>query len=109
MTNDRLDWHLDNWSIWMKRDTHKLGYPSKSLCMSSGGSSGDDEFDIMCDEADINCAQKMDGLVDSITLPQRTAINHVWLQVKHHYPTQDLDYEEAIDHLIKLSVKRGLI
>jgi hypothetical protein len=109
MTNDRLMWQLENWQIWMRRDTHRLGYPSKSLCMSSGGASGDDEFDVMCDESDDRCADILDKIIDSISQPQRTAINHHWLQVAHHYPTQALDLEEAYEAITKLAAKRGLV
>lgn len=108
MTPDRLNWHLDNWAQYMKRDTHKLGYPAKSLCMSGGGSSGEDEFDCMCDEADINCAQRIDSIIDSISQPQRTAINHKWLNVAHHYQTQEMDYSEALSNIDRLASKRGV-
>jgi hypothetical protein len=50
----------------------------------------------------------MDGIIDSISLPQRTAINHHWLGVKHCYPTQILDIEEAYQNIKKLCDKRGL-
>ncbi len=109
MTNERLAWHLANWADYMKQPSHKLGYPSKSMCMSSGGASGEDEFDIMCTDADIKCAQAIDSIIDSLSMPQRTAINHVWLSVKHHYPTQDLDLVEAHESMIRLCVKRGVI
>lgn len=108
MTDERLAWHLGNWADYMKQPSSKLGYPSKSLCMSSGGASGEDEFDILCNEADVNVAKTMDGIIDSITLPQRVAVNHVWLNVKHHYPTQELDLEEAYKNIIKLCLKRGV-
>lgn len=108
ITLERLDWLLGNWADYMKQPSHKLGYPSKSLFLATGGGSSDDEFDAMCDEVDANCAQSLDSIIDSISQPQRTAINHVWLKVAHHYPTQDLDYEEAIVSILKLTVKRGL-
>jgi len=108
ITLERLDWLLGNWSDYMQQPSSKLGYPSKSLCMSSGGASGEDEFEIMCDEVDTKCAQAMDSIIDSISQPQRTAINHVWLKVSHHYPTQSMDYEEAIESILKLAHKRGL-
>ncbi len=104
----RLEWHLSNWSDYMKQPRSKLGYPSKSLCIASGGGSSDDEFENMCDEVDTQCAQAMDSIIDSISKPQRTAINHIWLKVAHHYPTQSLDYEEAIESILKLVSKRGL-
>lgn len=108
MTEERLAWHLANWADYMRQPSSKLGYPSKSLMIASGGGSSDEEFDIMCEEVDTKCAQAMDGIIDSITQPQRTAINHVWLKVSHHYPTQDLDYLEALEHINKLADKRGL-
>jgi len=109
MTRDRLEWYLENWSLMSKSTSGlKLGYPSKSLMLSSGGASCDEEFEIMCEEVDMQCAEKMDGMIDSISMPQRTAINHVWLQVPHCYPTQDLDYEEAIGSLLILAIKRKL-
>lgn len=108
MTLERLDWLLGNWADFMRQPSSKLGYPSKSLCIATGGASGDDEFDIMCDEVDTQCAQAMDSIIDSISQPQRVAINHVWLKTFHHYPTQDLDYEEAIESILKLVNKRGL-
>ena len=109
MTVDRLEWLLGNWADYMKQPSHKLGYPSKSLCMSSGGASGEDEFDIMCDEVDTKCAQAIDSIIDSLSMPQRTAINHVWLNVTHHYPSQELDLVEAQESMIRLCVKRGVI
>lgn len=110
MTLDRLDWHLSNWSQWMQSsDTNRLGYPKKSLMIASGGGSSDDEFEAMCEAADVTCAIALDSIIDSITKPQRTAINHVWLKVAHHYPTQELDYEEAIFHILKIAIKRGVM
>lgn len=109
MTNEDLMRHMANWADYMKQPTHKLGYPSKSLCISSGGGSSDEEFNILCDEVDIRCAQIMEGIIDSISLPQRVAVNHVWLQVKHCYPTQELDLNEAYANINRLAEKRGLI
>ena len=108
MTDERLAWHLANWADYMRQPSHKLGYPAKSLMIATGGGSSDEEFEIMCDEVDTKCAQSIDSIIDSITSPQRTAINHVWLKVKHHYPTHDLDYVEALEHIKKLAYKRGL-
>jgi len=109
MTPERLDWHLDNWSIMLKTTSGlKLGYPSKSLILQGGGGSCADEFEIMCDEVDLKCGEAMDGIIDSISQPQRTAINHVWMSVPHHYPTQELDYDEALESITKLAIKRKL-
>lgn len=109
MTNDRLMWLLGNWADWMKIPSSNLGYPSRSLMIASGGGSGDCEFEIMCESADTACALAIDSIIDSLTMPQRTAINHQWLKVAHHYPTQILDYDEALDHIMRLCDKRGVV
>lgn len=109
MTLDRLFWLLENWSEWMARDTHRLGYPAKSMMIASGGGSSIEEFEIMCDDADSNAATQIDSIIDSISMPQRTAINHQWLKVAHHYPTQELDIDEAYTAIIKIADRRGLI
>ena len=108
MTRERLMWHLENWRDWMRNDNNKLGYPSKSASFVGGGGSGDNQFEIMCESADNNCANKINALIDSLSKPKTTAIYHIWLKTKHHYPTQELDYEEAIESLIILCVKRKL-
>lgn len=109
MDMQRLEWHLGNWADYMKAPTHRLGYPSQSMCIASGGESCVDAFEVMCEEVDMQSAQSIDAMIDSLKAPQRTAINHVWLKVKHHYPTQDMDYEDGINALLVLVEKRGLI
>jgi hypothetical protein len=109
MDIDRLQWHLENWTEWMSRDTVKLGYPAKSLMVIGGGAVGADDFEILCDSADSHAASMIDAIIDSISLPQRTAINHQWLKVTHHYQTQDLDILEAYDAIIKIADRRGLL
>ena len=106
MTLERLDWHLHNWVIFMRINEVKLGYPAKSLCLMGGGGSSEDEFEIMCEGVDIDCAHRIDGIISSISKPHQTAISHIWLKVPHHYPTQALDYEEAIESILKIAAKR---
>ncbi len=44
---DRLKQILDDWARWMHAPSTKLGYPSKSLGMISGGESTSDAFEDM--------------------------------------------------------------
>ena len=53
MSIERLLQILDDWALYMKSDNHKLGYPSKSLGMSSGGESTEDEFESMLSAMDL--------------------------------------------------------
>ena len=108
MTLERLEWHLENWSVWMKGDSLRLGYPSRSMIFATGGSSGNEEFDIMCEQADKAKAREMNGLIDSLQKPYITAINHVWLKTPFCWPTQDMDYEVALERLIELAKRRKI-
>jgi hypothetical protein len=114
MTINDLERHLWNWANWMQHDDHKLGYPSKSAGFLSGGGSSADEFEIMCETGDIGCAVQMNVLINGdgkhrgLPLPMVTAINHKWLNNRHHYPTHELDYVEAVERLMYLANKRGL-
>ena len=108
MRFDRLQWHLGNWRDWMKHDDSGLGFPKASLCFQSGGGASADTFEVLCEEVDTKCALEMNALIDSLTFPYKTAINHVWLKVKHHYPTKDLDYSIALEKLLILAEKRKM-
>ena len=50
---ERLLSILEDWARWMKSDSHKLGYPSKSIGMSSGGESTSEVFEEMCSSQDL--------------------------------------------------------
>lgn len=108
MTNDRLEWHLGNWAVYMQHDNARLGAKISSL-YGSGGVSGEDEFEIMCEVADKKAAQAIDACIESLKKPQRTAINHVWLGVAFFWPTHDMDYDDAINSLLSLAEKRGMV
>jgi hypothetical protein len=115
MIIERIEWHLDNWVKSMQSDDHGLGFPSKSLVMLGGVNEGinravwGNEFDSMCDSADSHSANTMNGIIDSLSKPQKTAIEHKWLHIKLHYPSHESDLEEAYNIIGKLADKRGLI
>lgn len=44
---------LDLWALWMQAPSTKLGYPSKSLGMVSGGESTVDSFTEMVEAQDM--------------------------------------------------------
>lgn len=109
MEISRLEWLLDNWAEYMHSDRHRLGFPRRSLMLATGGGGATDAFEIMCDEVDTHCAEQLDAMIDSLKLPQRVAINHRWLKVSHHYPTQAYDLEMACEQLMAMADKRGMI
>lgn len=109
MTRDRMEWHLSNWADWRRfLDDETRGFPKRSLVFSCGGESAYDALEIVSDACNSQAAQTLDAMIDSLKSPLKTAINHVWLKVGHCYPTQDLDYEIAVDCLIGMAHKRAI-
>lgn len=109
MNRDRLEWHLENWRDYMQGDSSKLGAPTHSLVFVSGGTSTKDSFEIMCEKMDIANAREIDIIIDGLKPPQVVAIHHHWLQTKHCYPTQEMDYELGLEAIAKIADRRGII
>jgi hypothetical protein len=109
MNLDRLEWHLGNWADWMRQDSSHLGYPKRSLMIASGGGTSVDAFEIMCDEVDTKCAEQLDALIDSLPPNQRCAINHKWLSAVYRMRDMDRAYELAIDNLMAMADRRGMV
>jgi hypothetical protein len=109
MNRERVIWHLENWCEYLKADNHKLGYPTKSLMIASGGASGGDAFEIMCDDMDITNARAIDAIIDDLKPPYKTAIYHQWLKNKFFWPTHELDYEIALETIMKVADRKGII
>lgn len=103
MNKARLDWHLDNWARYMRVGGNPTGVKISSLYGSGGTVSSDAEFDIMADGVEKELAKKFWGCIKSLTPPQQTAIDHVWLGASFCWPTQELDYEEAIEELPQIA------
>ena len=50
----------------MKSDNHKLGYPNKSLGMSSGGESSYDAFDEMYADVELDDVKTVEAVIHSV-------------------------------------------
>lgn len=108
MTIDRLLDILSDWALWMQQPGHKLGYPSKSMCISSGGTSGSDAFEIMLEESDLTTVIAIDSIIDSLPKPQIMAINARYLgSIKPRDYEHQLDV--AMDNLLTIASKRDLV
>jgi hypothetical protein len=79
---ERLLSILDDWALWMKADTHKLGYPTKSIGMSSGGESTSDAFEEMCSAQDMSNVRTIHAIVHSLEQGQQEAIYAKYLGAK---------------------------
>jgi len=104
MTLERLLTILEDWKLWMKSDNHRLGYPSQSLGMSSGGESSD-AFDDMVTLADNKNVMTMNAIINSLPIEQREAVYHVWLQTKAPL-YWEFKYDLALDNMLTIAGRR---
>ena len=91
MPEARLEFHFDNWRRWMRHDGVTDGYPGKAAGCVGGGLS--QTFDDMVDAADTRCACIVDGVVNSLSPVERSAIYHKYLYAVFRFPR---GFEEAI-------------
>lgn len=109
MDRGRLIYHLENWRDWMKRDSNKLGYPSRSLMLVGDNGYSEETWDDMCEECDSQSARTIDTLIDDLKGPYKVAINHTWLGVEKCWPTHDMDLELAYEVLEIKADRKGLV
>ena len=102
---DRLMQILDDWALWMKSDNHKLGFPSKSIGLSSGGESTVDSFDEMIDVQDLSNVHVVDSVIHSLPKEQQDAIYHRYLHSKKPIAFE-YKLELAMDNLLTIISKR---
>lgn len=108
MTIDRLLDILSDWASWMQQPNHKLGYPSKSAFLQSGGESTTDAFDMMVEAADLKSVMAIDSIIDSLPNSQIMAINARYLgSIKPRDYEHQLDM--AMDNLLTIATKRDLV
>jgi len=102
---ERLLSILDDWALWMKSDNHKLGYPSKSIGMSSGGESTSESFAEMCSAQDMSNLRTIDAIIHSLEQGQQDAIYAKYLGAKPplaFYWQLDMAY----DNLLTIAERR---
>jgi hypothetical protein len=74
----RADFHLDNWGRWRRAYVGTRGYDKRSAGLSSGGISGNDAFEHLCEDLDEYSAEVSDVAIDELPVIQRIAIQHVY-------------------------------
>lgn len=96
---------LEDWALYMKVDNHKLGYPSKSTLIKSGGESSHEVFEQMIDDMDFNNVQAMDAIIDSLEPLQKQAVYARYLKEKK--PVEYIRLLSlAMDNIITLASRR---
>ena len=96
---ERLLSILEDWGRWMDWDNHKLGYPSKSIGMSSGGESTSEVFEEMCSAQDMSNIRTIHAIIHSLEQGQQDAIYTKYLGAKPplaYYWQLDMAYDNLL-------------
>lgn len=101
--------YLTEWAEWMKADNTKLGYPSKSLMLSSGGAST--SFEDMCEVLDNTISKAIDAILEGVTISQRLAVHHYHLGAVWRSSRSNIidDYADALMAIEFGLRRRGLM
>jgi hypothetical protein len=102
---ERLLSILDDWKVYMKSTNTRLGYPSKSLGMSSGGESTKDEFEHMVNAMDQSNIRTLDAIIHSLDQGQQQAIYAKYLNGKPPLAYQ-WQLDMAYDNLLTIANRR---
>ena len=102
---ERLLSIMQDWSLWMKSDNHKLGYPSKSIGMSSGGESTSEVFEEMCSAQDMANIRTIDAIIHSLPKEQQDAIYCRFLKTRKPF-AYEYKLELAFDNLLTIGGRR---
>ena len=103
MERELLMDYMDMWARSMKKEDSGLGYPKKSIMISSGGNYT--SFEDMIEEADSNIIKTIDAVVNSLDQEQRNAVWARWLNTKKpmYY---EVKLSHAIDNLLTIVGRR---
>lgn len=102
-TEDRVEFHLDNWAGWMRSGQEVDRLPNKSSGLSSGGSSK--AFDDMAEASDRRVAHLVNTIIDDMMAAHQSAIYHHYLHAVFRYPRGN---KETLLAEAKLLVGKGL-
>jgi hypothetical protein len=105
LDTNRLLEILDGWAQWMKKPTHKLGFPSRSLVMSSGGASTEDSFNELILTQDQDNIRIIDTLIHNLPPEQQDALYHRYLSSKKPF-AYEYKLSLAIDNLLTIASRK---
>ena len=96
--------YMDMWAKSMRHDDHGLGYPKKSIMLSSGGG-GYTTLDDMIEQADSEVIKTIDAAISSLDQEERNAVWARWLKTKKpmYY---EIKLQNAINNLMQILSKR---
>ena len=102
MKISRLIGILEDWSSWMKKDNHRLGYPNKTSYFSTGGESTSEVFNDMVSQSDSENVKIINSIIDDLPNPQKVCIYYEYLGgLKPLFYERNINL--AMDNLLTLS------
>ena len=102
MKISRLIQILEDWASWMKRDSHRLGYPNKTSYFSTGGESTSEVFNDMVQQSDKENVRIINSIIDDLPNPQKVCVYYKFLGgLKPLFYERNIDL--AMDNLLTLS------
>jgi len=108
-SQDKVKDALSVWADWMRDDNTKLGFPSQSIGISSGGSvSSWEDLEL---SLDIGIARAVDAILEGVSNSQRLAVHHFHLAAvwRSNRTNIEDDYANAL-MVIEFGLRRrGLI
>jgi hypothetical protein len=108
MTPSRVEWHLDNWSAWVRSYRPKLGFPSHAMGLACSGAC---DFDDLCREADSYAAKATDACIENLNPAEAGAVHRKWLDAVYRFPRNNYPemYARAVGSLGVALDGRGLV
>lgn len=117
MTEQRLDWHLENWAEWQQRDRVGTGHNRRASGGMISGSHYGRPFDEMVQAADAKCAAAVEALLDGCSPAERCAVHHRYLAAVFRWrgidpildPVKALALSEAPYQRARTIIRNGLL
>lgn len=108
ITPARVEWHLDNWSAWVRAYRPRLGLPGRTIGLACSGSS---DFEDLCQEADGYAAKATDAAIENLSPAEAAAVNRKWLGAVYRFPRNNYPelYAQAVGKLGAALEKKGLV
>lgn len=105
LSDERLDWHLENWARW-----ECSNWDAELAYSLSEGFSYSQDFDDLCMKMDAECAYKTKAAIESLTPVESCAVFNKMIRSVFRFP-EDLDsaWSRARWLLRKDLYRRGLV
>lgn len=102
-SSTRVDFHLENWRLWMRHPELRLECPPKSLGFVAGGNyTSLEDWEAECDAM---AAKAVDTLITDLTPVERCALHHRYLHAVFRFSGKP--YIEALGSA-RDAIGRGL-